>query len=224
MSSILLCLHGWGGSKESFTELTEALKASGLVILAPDLPGFGENPDPPRPWNVDDYADWTERWTRDEIARRNLKVDRFFLLGHSHGGRIAIKLAHRQSSLLTTHHSLPTIAHLFLCAAAGIKRPRHLKRIFGLMLAKTGRFFLAIPILNRLQPLAKKVLYKLVRVHDYEKASPVLRQTMINVTAEDLRGLLHGATMAIISTSHGLLTDKEARQKKVGGEVLCTIS
>jgi pimeloyl-ACP methyl ester carboxylesterase len=184
MSSILLCLHGWGGSSESFTELREALKASDLVVLTPDLPGFGGNPEPPRAWTTDDYADWVALWVRDELARRNVHVDRFFLLGHSHGGRIAMKLA------TEPHESVPAIDRLFLCASAGIKHPRHLKRAFGLTLAKTGKFFLAIPFLNRLAPLAKKLLYKLVRVHDYERASPLMRQTLINVTQEDLRGLL----------------------------------
>ncbi len=187
MANVLLCLHGWGGTKESFTELTEALKASDLVVLAPDLPGFGANLEPPRPWSVDDYADWVQRWTADELRRRNVKVDHFFLLGHSHGGRISIKLAHRQS---TINNQQFAIDHLFLCAAAGIKRPRHLKRILGLTLAKTGAFFLKIPGLNRLAPLAKRILYRLVRVHDYEKASPLMRETMIRVTAEDLRPLL----------------------------------
>ncbi len=187
MANVLLCLHGWGGSKESFTELSEALKASDLTLLIPDLPGFGENPEPPRPWSVDDYADWVTRWTSDEINRRNLKVDHFFLLGHSHGGRISIKLATRQFGISNLEFG---IDHLFLCASAGIKRPRHLKRIIGLMLAKTGAFFLKVPGLNRLAPLGKRMLYRLVRVHDYEKASPLMRETMIKVTAEDLRPLL----------------------------------
>ena len=44
------------------------------------------------------------------------------------------------------------------------------------------------------------------------------------VGAGDIRALLHGSAMAIISTSNGLLTDKEAREKNLGGEFLCTIS
>jgi len=35
---------------------------------------------------------------------------------------------------------------------------------------------------------------------------------------------LNGLGIAILSTSHGLMTDKEARVQKVGGEVLCFIS
>ena len=44
------------------------------------------------------------------------------------------------------------------------------------------------------------------------------------VGSEEIRGHLHGSTIAIISTSLGLLTSKEARAKKVGGEILCTVS
>ncbi|MBP7113943.1 MAG: 30S ribosomal protein S8 [Candidatus Peribacteraceae bacterium] len=44
------------------------------------------------------------------------------------------------------------------------------------------------------------------------------------VGSSEIRQYLHGAAIGIISTSQGLLTDKEARQKKLGGEFLCTIS
>ncbi len=35
--------------------------------------------------------------------------------------------------------------------------------------------------------------------------------------------VLNGLGVSILSTSHGLMTDKEARQKKVGGELLCEV-
>lgn len=44
------------------------------------------------------------------------------------------------------------------------------------------------------------------------------------VGAADIRHFLHGSAMAVISTSSGLLTNKEAREKNVGGEILCTVS
>lgn len=192
---VLLCLHGWGGSKESFTELREALKNDDIEILTPDLPGFGGEPEPTRPWTNDDYADWVERWLRQWNEKRKVKSEKIFLLGHSHGGRIALKLAQRQSTYSSIIHSSLSIIHLFLCAPAGIRHARHFKRIFGLLLAKTGSFFLAIPGLKVLAPLGKKLLYKLVRVHDYEVASPIMRQTMINVAREDLRPLLPSITI-----------------------------
>lgn len=176
MSKTLVCLHGWGGSSESFTELRAALDGSGIVILTPDLPGFGTEPEPPEPWTTDDYVDWVEAYVRAHVISGS-----FSLLGHSHGGRIAIKLTARG----TMHPE-----HLYLCAAAGIRHPRHIKRMIGLTLAKSGKFFLSIPGLRALSPFGKRILYKLVRVHDYEKASPILRETLIRVSREDLRPIL----------------------------------
>jgi len=42
----------------------------------------------------------------------------------------------------------------------------------------------------------------------------------IYVSKKEVTKVLNGFGMAIISTSSGLMTDKEARQKNVGGEVL----
>jgi small subunit ribosomal protein S8 len=44
------------------------------------------------------------------------------------------------------------------------------------------------------------------------------------VDAENLPRVLNGLGIAILSTSQGVMTDKEARVKKIGGEVLCYIS
>ena len=41
--------------------------------------------------------------------------------------------------------------------------------------------------------------------------------------ADELPRVLNGLGIAIISTSRGLMTDKEARKEKVGGEVLCYV-
>ncbi|WP_434520417.1 30S ribosomal protein S8 [Pediococcus sp. M21F004] len=43
------------------------------------------------------------------------------------------------------------------------------------------------------------------------------------VKADDVPKVLNGLGIAIISTSEGVVTDKEARAKKVGGEVLAYI-
>ncbi len=194
MKPILLCLHGWGGSKESFTELRAALRGADVQILTPDLPGFGKEPEPVRPWTVTDYAEWVERWVEKQLrslSASSLTTDRsplttIFLLGHSHGGRIALKIAYRGKM---------KIKHLFLCAAAGIRHKQTLKRTLGLALAKPGKVLLSLPGLKQLDTLGKKALYKLLRVHDYENASPIMRQTMVNVTQEDLTPLLPHITI-----------------------------
>lgn len=44
------------------------------------------------------------------------------------------------------------------------------------------------------------------------------------VGADELPSVLNGLGVAIISTSHGMMTDKEARNQNVGGEVICYVS
>jgi small subunit ribosomal protein S8 len=69
------------------------------------------------------------------------------------------------------------------------------------------------------------------------KYHPVTKQPAINnmtriskpglrkyADSEELPRVLNGLGIAIISTSNGLMTDKEARKLNVGGEVICYIS
>ena len=181
MKPILLCLHGWGGSKESFADLRKALQGTDIAILTPDLPGFGTEPDPPGPWGIDEYAKWVEEWFRKnaphlEPRPRGEGISPY-LLGHSFGGQIAVKLALRGN--------LP-IRHLFLCAPAAIRPYFSLKRTAGYITAKCGKTLLALHGLRLLQPLLKTLLYKLMGVHDYERASPLMQRIMIRVTHQNL--------------------------------------
>jgi len=43
------------------------------------------------------------------------------------------------------------------------------------------------------------------------------------VKADRIPRVINGLGIAIVSTSHGLMTDKEARQMNVGGEVICFV-
>ena len=51
-------------------------------------------------------------------------------------------------------------------------------------------------------------------------STPGLR---VYAQANHLPRVLGGLGVAVLSTSEGLLTDREARQKKIGGEVLCYV-
>ena len=62
----------------------------------------------------------------------------------------------------------------------------------------------------------EKVLNGLRRI-----SKPGLR---IYASCNDLPQVINGLGIAIVSTSKGLMTDKEARSLNVGGEVLCYIS
>jgi len=41
--------------------------------------------------------------------------------------------------------------------------------------------------------------------------------------SQDLRPILNGMGITVLSTSSGVVSDREARQKKLGGEVLCEV-
>jgi small subunit ribosomal protein S8 len=49
---------------------------------------------------------------------------------------------------------------------------------------------------------------------------PGLRQY---IGVDEMPRILNGLGVAIISTSKGLMTDKEAKKEKIGGEVLCYV-
>jgi len=45
----------------------------------------------------------------------------------------------------------------------------------------------------------------------------------VYVSARDVKPVYNGLGSAILSTSKGILTDKQARNENVGGEVICTM-
>lgn len=62
---------------------------------------------------------------------------------------------------------------------------------------------------------------KIPAIQKLERASrPGLRKY---VGADELPRVLNGLGVSILSTSSGVMTEKEAKEKKVGGEVLCYI-
>jgi len=60
-----------------------------------------------------------------------------------------------------------------------------------------------------------KVIYGLKRV-----SKPSRR---VYVRCKEIKPVLNGMGIAILSTSKGVMTDKKARQDKVGGEILCHV-
>ena len=73
-----------------------------------------------------------------------------------------------------------------------------------------------IKIALKYDPVTKlNAITKLERI-----STPGLRQY---VGYKDMPRVLNGLGIAVVSTSHGVITDKEARTEKVGGEVICYI-
>jgi len=73
-----------------------------------------------------------------------------------------------------------------------------------------------IKIALKYDPISKEpIIRKLGRI-----SKPGLRQYS---GANDIPRVINGLGISIVSTSKGLLTDKQARRENVGGEVICYI-
>ena len=80
---------------------------------------------------------------------------------------------------------------------------------------KTGKNHDEIKITLKYGPAKQNVITNLKRI-----SKPGLR---VYAGCEDLPKVLDGLGIAIISTSKGIMTDKQARANKVGGEVLAYV-
>ena len=58
-------------------------------------------------------------------------------------------------------------------------------------------------------------------IYEIERVSKPSRR--VYVKSKELKPVLSGTGVAILSTSKGIMTDKEARTQNVGGEVLCRV-
>lgn len=165
---MIVVLHGWGRRIERWESLKKELEKGGFKVSLPHLPGFGSTEPPDKTWSVSDYA----RWVKERVSKE------YFLIGHSFGGRIAIKLASQNSKGLKG---------LVLINSAGIKPRNTLKRFVFLLLAKIGKMFFIIPPFSFFKNFARKILYKLARERDYYQAVGVMKKTLKKVISEDLK-------------------------------------
>jgi len=58
-------------------------------------------------------------------------------------------------------------------------------------------------------------------IYGLERVSKPSRR--VYVKSKDIKPVLSGMGVVILSTSKGIMTDKRARNEKVGGEILCNI-
>jgi pimeloyl-ACP methyl ester carboxylesterase len=167
----LIILHGWQSSKEKWQRVKENIESDEIEVIVPDLPGFKPETELKEPWNLDNYVEWLKDFSQDR--------EKFFLLGHSFGGRVAIKFATRYPEKLYG---------LILVSAAGIKREK--SQIFSTSI----NFFntiLELPFLRKFKPFLRKLFYRyILRKTDYLEAQGALKETFKNVVEEDLTPFL----------------------------------
>ncbi len=175
-SQVILMLHGWPADSSDYGEVAPKLAQAGWRVIVPDLPGWGETPEPPQPWSVNDYMRWVQSFVEA------LRLPPFLLFGHSFGGRVAIKY------IISYPYQ---VRALILCAAAGIRPdPYTLKRRALRLAAKTGKAVFAIPGLRVLGGFMRRALYHVAGSNDYLKAEGVMKETIVRVLEEDLTPLL----------------------------------
>ncbi len=176
----LVVLHGWGSSRRVMLPLARQL--SGLrksYVL--DLPGFGETPEPPTGWAIDDYADAVEAFISETF---NEPVD---LLVHSFGGRISLKLCARS-------FGKSNIQKVLITGGAGMTPKRPLKYYAKKYFAKA----LKAPFILLPQPLRDKALaclrttavWRSLGSSDYSQLSGVMRETFVKSVSEYLESSL----------------------------------
>jgi len=77
----------------------------------------------------------------------------------------------------------------------------------------------------------KQGVIKIALKYDHASKTPAIKE-LVRISrpglrkykpSDELPRVINGLGVAIISTSKGVMTDKEARTQKVGGEVLCYI-
>ncbi len=164
-----LILHGWGASADSWLEVQNILSKDFQVIVL-DLPGFGRSDLPPKVWGLDDYKDFVFKFLE------KMKLENIYLLGHSFGGSIAIKLS-------VDHPE--KFVKVVLVDAAAIRRPKNIfKKAMG-MLAGIMSLFSFLPGYKFL----RKSFYRIVlRKTDYLKVAGIMKEVFKKVISEDLSG------------------------------------
>lgn len=163
----LLILHGWGSKIERWAPIAEKLAESGVKVIVPDIPGFGDLEKLSNPWKMNDYLKWLEEF------RTETGLNDFYLAGHSFGGALAVKMAIKYPQ---------NVQKLFLISAASVRKKTN-KKSFIKSLAKIASKFSFLPMYG----FIRKAFYKfIIRRSDYPYVEGTMKETFKNVINEDL--------------------------------------
>ena len=165
-------LHGWRSRAQIWMPVLKALAAAGKYNLyALDFPGFGKSEKPKEVYQLDDFRDIVEEFLK------KLNLEKVSLVGHSFGGRVAIKLTTVTSA---------AIEKLILVDSAGFKTQGAKKGFLNTM-AKIVKPVFKLPHISKLRPR----IYQLIGAEDYVAAdSPEIRQTFLNIINEDMTDIM----------------------------------
>lgn len=174
MRQHLIILPGWGGSHETWAEFVSLIQDNFDVHVI-DLPCFGAEPCPNSVWTVATYAEFVHK------RMRELKADKYILLGHSFGGQVAAYVAYMYPS---------QISRLILVGASLYRPKKTFKRLFFWCIAKFGKLIFRLSIIEKADGWAKKILYKMADSPDYAHTSGIKRDIFKAIMREDLTAIL----------------------------------
>ncbi|MDO8461042.1 MAG: alpha/beta hydrolase [bacterium] len=163
----VLILHGWGLSGKVYSKLFELFKKEGYRVYAPDLPGFGSE-SLKKTMNLDDYVYFIYNFIKEH------KLEKVILIGHSFGGRVAIKYAWKYPQ---------NVSKLILTGVPIIRKKSFIKQIAYLVAVFGGKVFSVFP--KKLKEFFRKTLYFVIGEWDYYKSGP-LKEVFKNIIGEDL--------------------------------------
>lgn len=155
----VLLLHGWGQNIQMMKPIGDNLCSNHRITII-DFPGFGESDEPSTPWSIDDYSLLIENLVRE------LNIRKPIVMGHSFGGRVAIHFSANNP-----------IEKLVLFGSPCIRENKKLP--LSTRILKKLR---TLPGMDKLGEEMKKYIGS----RDYKAASPIMRQTLVNVINEDL--------------------------------------
>jgi pimeloyl-ACP methyl ester carboxylesterase len=164
----VVVLHGWGANIEAVHPIVCGLEPV-ATVYALDLPGFGESELPPAPWGVEDYQAFVASFM-DSLA-----IEAPTIVGHSNGGRIAIRMASTEPSRMS---------RLVLVDSAGIRPKRTLRWYRRVGMAKVGKY--AARFMGAPGERLRSLLVGRAASADYAAAGP-LRPTLVKLVNVDLR-------------------------------------
>ncbi|MDR1377108.1 MAG: alpha/beta hydrolase [Synergistaceae bacterium] len=178
-TSSVLFLHGWGADFSVFRPYLDRMADRRACAL--NLPGFGGSQEPHTAWGAGDYADFVASFLT------KLEIHNVTLIGHSHGGRISIKLA--------AQRTLPfQIEKAVLVDSAGVKPKRTVRQRLRLGLYKCVKKILSLPIAEKFSPGALETWRRKIGSDDYRNASPRMRECLVKTVNEDLTPLFSSIT------------------------------
>lgn len=155
----ILLLHGWGQNIEMMKFLGDQLCSNHRITIL-DFPGFGESSSLKEAWSIHDYSLLLEQFVK------KVGIKKPVIIGHSFGGRVAI------------HYSANNPIDKLVLFGAPCIRTKESLSISVRILKKLKQ----LPGMNNIGEKMKKYIGS----RDYKAASPIMRQTLVNVVNEDL--------------------------------------